>query len=197
MLMCEREVRIRSSIAARGALGAVLALAGAVDVGAQPRWRLVEDQRIGGADTGAASFNQIRDLAAGARGQIYVLDVQVQEIRLFDASGRFVRLVGRAGSGPGEYREPNGIRVAPDGSLWVNDHRNARFTVFTADGAYAKQVTVPPWGYGWRWDGVIDTQGRVLETIPFARPEPRRVTRESGATTSRRRSSTRSRFLRA
>lgn len=150
----------------RATLIGALAVALAARAEAQPRWRLVEELRIGGADSGAASLNDVRDIALGARGQIYVFDYQAQEIRLFDAGGKFVRLVGRKGAGPGEFTQPNGIRTAPDGSLWVNDHSNARFTVFTADGAFLKQVRVPPWGWGYRWDGVIDAQGRVLETVP-------------------------------
>ena len=111
----------------RATLIGALAVALAARAEAQPRWRLVEELRIGGADSGAASLNDVRDIALGARGQIYVFDYQAQEIRLFDAGGKFVRLVGRKGAGPGEFTQPNGIRTAPDGSLWVNDHSNARF----------------------------------------------------------------------
>ena len=134
---------------------------------AQPRWRLVEDLRIGGGDDGPTSFNDIRDVAVDKSGRVYVLDYQTQEIRLFGADGKFIRLLGRSGAGPGEFRQPNGIRLAPDGTLWVNDHRNARYTVFSSTGDFAKQVSVAPWGYGFRWDGTFDAQGRLMEAIPL------------------------------
>lgn len=146
-----------------GACALVVATAVAGD--AQPRWRLVEDLRIGGADEGPASFNDIRDIAVDATGRIYVLDYQVTEIRLFGPDGGFIRLIGRNGAGPGEYRQNNGIELAPDGTLWVNDHRNARYVVFDAAGDFARQVTAAPWGYGFRWDGTFDTRGRLMETI--------------------------------
>ena len=147
-------------------------LAGVIAV-SQPRpahapqhWRLVEDLRIGGADSGAMSFNDIRSLAVDAKGRILVLDYQTQEIRMFDASGRFVRLVGRIGRGPGEYTQPNGLRIAPDGAVWVNDYANGRFVIFNGDGTFARQILAPGWGYGYSWDGEFDLRGRLMEGIP-------------------------------
>lgn len=139
-------------------------------LGAQPRWRLVEELRIGGTEEGPGSFNEIRDIAVDSKGRVFVLDYQTEEIRLFGADGKFIRLVGRKGAGPGEYRQPNGIRLAPDGTLWVNDHRNARYTVFTAEGEFAKQVLATPWGWGYRWDGAFDQQGRLMETVSVRTP---------------------------
>ncbi len=151
----------RTQLAAVG----VLLVASAIAADAQPRWRLVEDLRIGGADEGPASFNEIRDIAVDAKGRIFVLDYQTTEIRLFGPDGGFLRLVGRNGAGPGEYRQNNGVELAPDGRLWVNDHRNARYVVFDTTGDFATQVTVAPWGYGFRWDGTFDTRGRLMETM--------------------------------
>ena len=132
---------------------------------AQRPWRLVEEQRIGGADSGPTSFSEIRDIAVDAKGQLFVLDYKTQEIRLFDASGKFVRLVGREGAGPGEYREPNGMRLAPDGKLWVNDHSNSRFVVFTGAGKVDRHVMVNEWGFGSDWRAEFDAKGRLMEVI--------------------------------
>lgn len=137
---------------------------------AQQHWRLVEDLRMGGADSGATSFNDIRSLAVDAKGRIFVLDYKTQEIRMFDASGRFVRLVGRTGQGPGEFTEPNGLRIAPDGKLWVNDHANGRFVIFSGDGTFERQILAPAWGYGYSWDGEFDRRGRLMEGIPVQSP---------------------------
>lgn len=40
--------------------------------------------------------------------------------RLFDARGRFVRLLGREGSGPGEFRRPAAVLVSGDSTLIVD-----------------------------------------------------------------------------
>ena len=136
---------------------------------AQQRWRLVEDLRIGGADTGAASFNDIRALAVDGKGQIFVLDLQALEIRVFDPRGRFVQRIGRNGEGPGEFRSPNGMLVAPDGKIWVNDIGQERMVVFDTRGKPATHLRPPSWGFGGIWEATFDPQGRLLETLRSSR----------------------------
>jgi hypothetical protein len=148
-------------------LAVMITVSQAKPLASQQHWRLVEDLRIGGAEDGPTSFNEIRDFAVDINGRIFVHDYKTQEIRLFDRTGKFLRLVGRSGAGPGEFNEPNGIALAPDGSLWVNDYNNARFDIFKGDGTFARQMLVPGWGYGWRWGATFDHQGRLMEVIPI------------------------------
>ena len=70
----------------------------------QAPWRLVEEVRVGSPDPGPASFNDIRGLATNRQGWLFVLDFAAQDIRIFDAAGRYLRTEGRKGSGPGEMR---------------------------------------------------------------------------------------------
>lgn len=141
-----------------------------------PEWRLVEDLRIGGADTGVTSLNDVRGVAVSPGGRIFVLDYQTQEIRLFDSTGRFVKLVARKGEGPGELSSANGMATGLDGALMVNDPQLRRFSVYDPGGAFVRQHTVPGWGYGYRWVGGVDTAGRLYEafylrndTVPYVR----------------------------
>src|SRR5690348_623389 len=62
---------------------------------------LVEELSIGVVD-GAEEyvFGDVADLALGPDGSLYVLDRKVPIVRQFDAKGKFVRNIGRAGSGP-------------------------------------------------------------------------------------------------
>lgn len=165
---------LRASLAA----AAVIMAACSRDAGAgkTAEWRLVEDLRIGGADSGVTSFNDVRGLAVSPDGGIFVLDFQTQEIRLFDSTGRFVQLVARKGQGPGELANANGMATGPDGGLTVNDPQSRRFSVFNSGGAFVRQHTVPGWGYGYRWVGGVDTARRVYEefyvrndTTPYVR----------------------------
>lgn len=133
--------------------------------GAQAQWTLVEELRIGAAETDATTFADIRGVAIGANGQIFVLEYRTQEIRAFDAQGKFIKNVARKGGGPGEISNANGLRHGPGGTIWVNDPANSRFTVFAPDGAFSKQYTVPINSYGFIWEGVIDAANRVYETI--------------------------------
>lgn len=54
--------------------------------------------------------------------RLAIVDGGSSSIRLFDARGRFVRSVGRAGSGPGEFRLPTWVGRCPDGGFVAWDY---------------------------------------------------------------------------
>ncbi len=60
-------------------------------------------------------------LAFAKDGSFYVLDVGNRRVQVFDRNRKFVRAWGAFGTRPGEYTDPVGIGVAPDGSVWVLD----------------------------------------------------------------------------
>lgn len=129
------------------------------------RWRPVEVLRIGREEGGAPDVLGLPTvLEADDAGNLYVLDAQAQEVRVFDARGAHLRTMGREGAGPGEFRQPAGLSLAPNGDLWVYDPRNNRFTVFAPDGTLrtshrrASGLTSIP------WRGRVDREGRVWDT---------------------------------
>jgi len=66
-------------------------------------WRVIEELRIGAVEGEPEyQFGNIAGIDADSDGRIYVLDQHAQEIRVFDAEGKLLRTMGRAGSGPGE-----------------------------------------------------------------------------------------------
>jgi len=141
------------------------------DATAQARWRLQEIARIGGADEGLASFNQIGDIHLGADGKVWVLDFQTQSLRLFGADGAPIKEVARRGRGPGELARANGVRPGPDGRMYVRDYSNVRIAVYDADGTTLTSHLVAASGYGWLWDGGVDAQHRVVERTTVRRGE--------------------------
>ncbi|MGH7476919.1 MAG: type II toxin-antitoxin system VapB family antitoxin [Longimicrobiales bacterium] len=112
---------------------------------AAPRWRLeplVSIGSMGGfGEARPDEFGLVRSVVADERGQIYVADTRSNEIRVFDAAGNHLRTIGRAGSGPGEFRTVYSLAWLGD-TLAVMDPRNARIELVTGDGA--------PLGT-WRW----------------------------------------------
>ncbi|HUG14913.1 MAG TPA: NHL repeat-containing protein [Thermomicrobiales bacterium] len=74
---------------------------------------------------------------APERHEYQVLAVGPVAERLFAMSGPF-NLGDRAGAGsaPGQLNHPRGVAVAPDGSIYVVDSRNARINVYGADGTF-------------------------------------------------------------
>ncbi len=78
-------------------------------------------------------------IAIGPDGTVYVLDRQLPSLRAYAADGTFLRDIGRFGSGPGEYRRPDGITTLRDGRLLVRDPGNGRISLFDPNGTYREQ----------------------------------------------------------
>jgi hypothetical protein len=101
-------------------------------------WTLTEVRRIGGADTGAASFDQVSgyNVATDGRQTIAVLDWSgTNRIQLFDSSGTWLRSVGAKGGGPGEVLSPSGITMDPDGRLLAFDYEKMALVHWGAEGS--------------------------------------------------------------
>jgi len=63
---------------------------------------------------------------------LYVADTQAHQIKVFDATGRLVRTIGRRGEAPGEFNYPTYLALNR-GKLLVADTMNARVQVITLD----------------------------------------------------------------
>jgi hypothetical protein len=97
--------------------------------------------RVGGAAaTGPEyEFTVIRDVAVGPNGSMYVTQGQEQEIRVYDALGKYVRTIGRKGGGPGEFTGLGSIGFVAD-TLYATDFRQRRMTLFRADGSLISTI---------------------------------------------------------
>ncbi len=51
-----------------------------------------------------------------------------------------VQVVGSEGSGPGQFREPHGIAVAPNGEIYVADTGNKRVQVLSPEGKFLREI---------------------------------------------------------
>ncbi len=123
---------------------------------------LVEELAIGEIDgRDEYMLGQIQDMAIDAQGGIYVFDGQVPALRYYHADGKYVRTLGGAGSGPGEYRDASlGLAVRRDGRIVMRDPRNSRLNVYNADGTPADQWSVS--------SGLFTAQAMVLDTADQA-----------------------------
>src|SRR5699024_9296785 len=57
----------------------------------------------------------------------------------------FITAFGGYGEEDGQFIEPTGITIAPDGNIWVADSGNARLQVFDADGNWVETHAVDEW----------------------------------------------------
>lgn len=80
------------------------------------------------------SILQLPRLLAVDRTGLYVYDYGSSTVKAFDRDGQLQWAAGRAGSGPGEFRNAVDIGTAPDGSVWVLDGGNGRVAVLDSLG---------------------------------------------------------------
>jgi sugar lactone lactonase YvrE len=79
-----------------------------------------------------------------ANGDIYVSESHtnvedpnlVGRISVFDRNGKFLRIIGKTGTGPGEFRTPHAMVFDSQGRLIVADRHNHRIQILTKDGKY-------------------------------------------------------------
>jgi DNA-binding beta-propeller fold protein YncE len=77
-------------------------------------------------------------------GDIYVAESHmnvedpnlVARISVFDRNGKFLRVIGKTGTGPGEFRTPHAVEFDSQGRLIVADRHNHRIQILTKDGKY-------------------------------------------------------------
>jgi sugar lactone lactonase YvrE len=130
----------------------------------QTAWRAVEEARLGRADgAGAEVFAMPAALEVDAAGRLYVLDAQAGEVRVFAPDWTHLRSFGRPGAGPGELAQAMGMTFAPDGTLWVVDPGNARFTVFDTAGTVVATHRRPNGFAVYPWPGRFDRAGRLWD----------------------------------
>ena len=92
-------------------------------------------------------LGSVTALAVSRAGAIYVLDRQVPALRKYSADGIHITDLGRSGSGPGEYKNPDGgLAVLSDGRVLQRDPGNARINVYGEDGSALGHWPLPSAG---------------------------------------------------
>jgi hypothetical protein len=124
---------------------------------------LVQEVAIGELDGPPEyAFGRIYQGALAPNGAFYLYDANDRQLRRFDPRGRFTGLIGREGSGPGEYRYVGGIDVTRERLLAVFDANQRRLTWFDSAGKLVREFT----NSRGAWDQfVLDTAGRMYFTV--------------------------------
>lgn len=85
-------------------------------------------------------FADIADVAVNCKGDIYVADSRLNEIRKFDKEGNYLLTIGREGQGPGEFQSVSTITICGGDDLIAFDGRLGRLSVFSANGELKKTI---------------------------------------------------------
>lgn len=87
------------------------------------------------------------DVVTDTNGDIYMAESHmnvedpnlVGRISVFDKNGKFLRTIGKTGTGPGEFRTPHAIEFDSQGRLVVADRHNHRIQILTKEGKFIKE----------------------------------------------------------
>jgi len=132
---------------------------------------------LGSADgpTASARFWEPRGVAVDKAGSVYVSDSGNHTIRKISTAGAVTTLAGAAGN-PGNvdgvgsdarFASPQGLAIAPDGTLYVADPENRRIRKITADGVVTTMArpAEATGGSGFRPSNVaLDAAGNLYAT---------------------------------
>ena len=113
-------------------------------------------------------------LDCDAAGNVYVLDFSDNNIKQFDPSGKFRKLIGRKGQGPGEFNMPIHIVFAKD-RLIVWDMGNRRLCLLTLTGEFIKAANESAFSGRPYKVGALPSGEIVLETEKTYFNEPNRA----------------------
>lgn len=96
-----------------------------------------------GAETGDSSaFATIGAVRWLGDGRIVVADVAANRLLVFDSTGRYLRALGRAGDGPGEFRYIGSVSALPGDSLATFDGRLRRLSLWHPDRGFVRAIPV-------------------------------------------------------
>jgi hypothetical protein len=88
-------------------------------------------------------FGVISDIEIDEQGNVYLLDAQLSEVKIFSKDGEFIRTIGREGEGPGEFRRANRLFFTKDGNVGVMQTVPAKIVVLTPEGDPVGEYPLP------------------------------------------------------
>ena len=102
---------------------------------------VTEVYRVGGVNAREwAFFGPAVQASFDGAGNMLVLDVMNKRVVVIGPDGQLVRVVGRAGEGPGEFQHVSALAVWRDGRFAVPDVGHSAIQVFSPDGELERFV---------------------------------------------------------
>jgi hypothetical protein len=142
-----------------------------IAIAAEPDLVLGDDGAFKGPDY---EFFQITGVSQLRDGRLVVANAGSHELRIYGADGQFLRSAGRAGDGPGEFRDLWHHRILPGDNIVVWDRQARRLQHFGPEGDFVRSTSTaaaPSEGFA----GTSELQdiledGRLLVFIPSTLP---------------------------
>jgi hypothetical protein len=81
----------------------------------------------------------IGDFVILKNGNVFISDIRTHSLKMFDSQGRFIKVVGQQGAGPGDLAHPSAPGYNGE-NIFVWEIGNQRFSFFSEKGEYIKSV---------------------------------------------------------
>ena len=116
----------------------LLSTAAEKDIDKQTSLRLKEIERIDFRDLPEnIDFTNPSQIAFNSKNQLFVTDTRAHNIKIFNAEGQFLKVIGREGKGPGDLNRPSCITFNWK-YIIVWELGNYRFSLFSEDGEFIR-----------------------------------------------------------
>lgn len=97
--------------------------------------------KAGVAGSGTDELEAPNAVVVAPNGDIFVGEghnptLEHSRIMKFDRTGKFLKIIGKMGSDPGEFIEPHGLAMDSHGRLFVGDRSNNRIQILDQDGQF-------------------------------------------------------------
>ena len=100
---------------------------------------IIKERQIGELDGPEESlFVYITDVTVNSKGDIYIADSRLNEIRKFNKDGEHLLSLGRRGQGPGEFQSVNIVSANSQNELIAFDNMLGRISIFSDKGELIK-----------------------------------------------------------
>jgi len=100
---------------------------------------IIKERQIGELDGPEEFlFDYVSDVAVNSKGDIYVADSRLNEVRKFNKDGEYLLSLGRRGQGPGEFQSVNIVSVNSHDELIAFDAMLRRISIFSDNGELTK-----------------------------------------------------------
>lgn len=103
-----------------------------------------------------SEIEKITSIAVDDEERIYVLDYKENNVKIYDAEGRFIKKFGRQGQGPGEFFLPDYISISNQDEIIIKNIRSISY--FSLEGEYKRSLTT---NESWLLGIDIDTEGFI------------------------------------
>ena len=122
---------------------------------------LKEDLSIGGRDTTDYVLGEIATISTNRDGAIVVTDLKEKDVKVFGSDGKFVRTIGRAGQGPGEFAAaPTYVHFMNKNEILIVN--GLRLSVYKTNGNHVRDIAVSALNL---IDAYPDSRGNFVATL--------------------------------